>query len=64
MIDEPMLRLSQVAEYLSVHPNTVRRIHPLDLPFFRVGNRGDRRYRPQDVERYLKARRGREPVTW
>jgi hypothetical protein len=54
-MDEP-LETSEVARRLGVHPNTVKRIAPEDLPYFRVGGRGDRRYMARDVERYVQER--------
>jgi hypothetical protein len=55
------LSTSQVARQLGVHPNTVKRLSPFILPYFRVGTRGDRRYRLEDVEAYIV--RGRTTVT-
>jgi hypothetical protein len=46
----------EVAAWLGVHPNTVKRIPPTDLPYFRVGARGDRRYRVDDVCAYIERR--------
>ncbi len=51
------LNARQVAELLGVHPNTVRRIPPAELPYFQVRDRGDRRYELADVDRYKAARR-------
>jgi hypothetical protein len=54
--DSP-LRVTEVALSLNVHVNTVKRIPPRDLPFFRVGGRGDRRYSVRDVLAYIERRR-------
>jgi excisionase family DNA binding protein len=51
-----ILSVNEVAEYLRVHRNTVKRIPPDELPYFRVGHRGDRRYRLQDVLAYIRER--------
>lgn len=39
-----------------VHENTLKRIPPSELPYTRVGSRGDRRYRVADVEAYIARR--------
>jgi len=44
---------------LSLNVNTVKRIPPTELPFYRIGTRGDRRYRPEDIEQYLREKRAR-----
>ena len=41
---------------LGLHYNTMTRIPPSEIPFFRVGVRGDRRYRREDVEAYIRRR--------
>ena len=42
------------AALLGVHPNTIRAWTDAGrLPAFRINPRGDRRYRPVDVERLL-----------
>lgn len=46
----------EVAQVLGVHVNTVKRIHADELPFFRIGSRGDRRYAEADVTSYMQAR--------
>lgn len=46
---------TQVAWILGLHVNTVKRLD--ELPYFRVGSRGDRRYRREDVRAYIEQRR-------
>ena len=50
-----LMTVDQVAGRLNVHPNTVRRWAQQGLlnPY-RIGPRGDRRFRPDDVERFLR----------
>jgi hypothetical protein len=50
------LTVREVAAWLGIHPNTVKRIQPADLPYFTVGSRGDRRYRVEDVRSYIERR--------
>jgi DNA-binding transcriptional MerR regulator len=50
------LTVREVARHLGVHPNTVKRISPSDLPYMRVTSRGDRRYHPDDVQAYIDRR--------
>ena len=50
----PMLTATEVAEMLHLHVNTVKRLGDRgELPFYRVCKRGDRRFRLQDVMRFL-----------
>ena len=49
------LSTRQLADLLSVHPNTLKRIPPKELPYYRFGRRGDRRYDREDVAKYLAA---------
>lgn len=46
----------EVAEFLGMHVNSVKRIPPKDLPYFRVGTRGDRRYETDAVIAYKLSR--------
>ena len=49
-----MLRVHEVADRLGLHRNTIRRLDGRgDLPSVRVCKRGDRRWREEDVDRYL-----------
>jgi len=51
---EPLLKVSQVARMLHVHENTVRRWsdHGI-IKSFRIARRGDRRFRREDIKRYI-----------
>jgi hypothetical protein len=49
--DRPMTPRRAAAQ-LGIHVNTIKRIPSSELPYFRVGSRGDRRYDPADVRRY------------
>lgn len=52
-IDE-MLTIRQVARLLHVHPNTLRRwSNDGRLRAYRITSRGDRRFRHEDVARFL-----------
>jgi excisionase family DNA binding protein len=51
---DAMLTVRQVADYLQVSICSVRRWSDNGtLKFYRVGSRGDRRYRREDVLRFL-----------
>ena len=51
---DPMLTVSDVARLLSVHINTVRRWSNQGiLRAYRVGSRGDRRFRREDITSFL-----------
>ena len=51
---DPMLKVSDVARLLSVHINTVRRWSNQGmLKAYRVGARGDRRFRQEDITNFL-----------
>jgi excisionase family DNA binding protein len=47
---------------LRVHPNTVRKwVTRGLLHAYRLGSRGDRRFAPEEVERFLRMNNGRKP---
>ena len=52
---EAMLAISDVARLLNVHINTVRRWNNRGmLKAYHIGTRGDRRFRREDVDRFLR----------
>jgi hypothetical protein len=53
--DQP-ITARHAAVLLGVHINTLKRIPPDQLPYFRVGTRGDRRYHMRDVKAYMNRR--------
>jgi excisionase family DNA binding protein len=51
---DPMLTTSDVARLLNVHINTVRRWSNQGvLKAYRIGSRGDRRFREEDIANFL-----------
>lgn len=53
-IPDPLLTMYEVAAWLRVHPNTIRRwTDSGSLKHFRVGERGDRRFSARDVRAFL-----------
>jgi excisionase family DNA binding protein len=51
---DPMLTTSDVARLLNVHINTVRRWSNQGvIKAYRIGSRGDRRFRQEDVSTFL-----------
>ena len=49
-----MLTISEVAQLLNVHINTVRRWSNQGiLKSYRIGSRGDRRFRQDDIDGFL-----------
>jgi excisionase family DNA binding protein len=51
---KPMLTIAEAAEMLRLHPNTIRRwADSGKLKAYRLGSRGDRRFRREDVEAIL-----------
>ena len=54
-IPEKLLTVQEVAVLLSVHPNTVRQWSDQELlKSYRIGPRGDRRFRQKDITSFLK----------
>jgi len=52
-----LLKIAETAELLNVHPNTLRKWDKRGiLKAVRFGERRDRRYRKEDVERLLKSK--------
>jgi len=52
--DSGMLTTTEVAHLLHVHPNTVRRwANNGLLPSYRLGTRGDRRFKREEVEAFI-----------
>ena len=51
---EPMLTTTEVSRLLHIHPNTLRRWTDEGMiTAYRVGPRADRRYREDDIGRFL-----------
>jgi excisionase family DNA binding protein len=49
-----LLKLSEAAELLNVHPNTLRQWDKKGiLKAVRFGQRGDRRYKKEDIEKFI-----------
>lgn len=49
-----MLTVAEVSQLLHVHPNTVRTWSDNGLlKAYRLGHRGDRRFKPEDIDRLL-----------
>ena len=53
-INGKMLTVTEVAHLLGVHMNSVRRWADIGLlPCYRLGLRGDRRFRPDEISSFL-----------
>lgn len=55
--------LKEAARMLGCHMNTVRRIPVDELPYWRLGHRGDRRYHVSHVLTYIAKRQEPAAVT-
>jgi len=56
LLGERMLTVSEAALMLSAHPNSVRRWADMGLlPAYRFGQRGDRRFKLEDLSRFLES---------
>lgn len=51
--NDTFLTSREVATLFGIHINTVKR---LEIPYVRITNRGDRRYHPHDIEKYIQER--------
>jgi excisionase family DNA binding protein len=59
---DPMLTTSEVAHFLNVHINTVRRWSNLGiLQAYRLGSRGDRRFKQEDIINFFSNNGGGRP---
>lgn len=59
---DPMLTTSEVAYLLNVHINTVRRWSNLGiLKAYRLGSRGDRRFKQEDITSFFSNNGGGRP---
>lgn len=55
MKNKKLLKISEASELLNVHPNTLRKWDKKGiLKPIRIGERGDRRYKLEDLERLIK----------
>ncbi len=53
-----MLTVSQVADLLGAHANSIRRWADMGLlPSYRIGLRGDRRFRTDEISSFLVSRK-------
>lgn len=50
------LSVREVGEMLGWDRSTVKRIPPSELPYFRSNDRGDRKYKREDVLAYIERR--------
>jgi excisionase family DNA binding protein len=58
-----LLTIGQASRMLNIHPNTLRRWSDLGLiRAYRVGPRGDRRFKQNDVEAMLAKRAAARPA--
>ena len=56
MADQGLMTLDEAAAYLGVAKITLRRwTRKGDLPCVRIGKRGDRRFRREDLDAYIEA---------
>lgn len=56
--DNKLLKLSEAAEILNVHPNTLRKWDKKGiLKAIRFGERGDRRYKKEDIDNLIESQK-------
>jgi len=52
---EKLLTITEVAKFLRVSSGTIRKWSSKGLfPVYRLGTRGDRRFKQEDIERFIK----------
>jgi len=60
----PMLTVKEVSRLLNIHPNTVRRWSEGGLiKAYRIGQRGDRRFKREDIDILLQEKKIVEPMS-
>lgn len=53
-IDDKLLKIREAADLLGVNPETLRRWdNDGKLVAIKVSTRGDRRYKPEDIEKFI-----------
>ena len=51
---EQLLTVKEVAQMLHVHDNTIRRwSNEGIIKMYRISSRGDRRFKPEDIDKFL-----------
>lgn len=54
------LSISEASRALGMHANSIKRIPPAELPYMRLGDRGDRKYHRNDIVAFIEKRMVRE----
>jgi hypothetical protein len=53
---DKVLNAYEVSQMLGISRPTLQRKSPKELPYFRINDRGDRRYHLHDVQKFIKER--------
>lgn len=57
MNEDRLMNVKEVAEYLGVHSNTVKRISDRgELAYYVINSRGDRRFKRAEVDEWVQGR--------